>query len=131
MDLSTRYMGLTLKNPLVASASPLNTDIGNLRRLEDAGAGAVVLPSLFEEQIEAEAARQEHLTSVVEESFPEALSYFPESAEYRVGPEQYLDLVARARRGGGHPDHREPERHDRRRLDFLRALDRGGRRQGT
>jgi dihydroorotate dehydrogenase (fumarate) len=96
MDLSTRYMGLQLKNPLVASASPLNTDIGNLRRLEDAGAAAVVLPSLFEEQIEAEAARQEHLTSIVGESFPEALSYFPESAEYRVGPEQYLDLVARA-----------------------------------
>ncbi len=96
IDLSTRYMGLELKNPLVASASPLNTDIGNLRRLEDAGSAAVVLPSLFEEQIEAEAARQEHLTSVVGESFPEALSYFPESAEYRVGPEQYLDLIARA-----------------------------------
>jgi dihydroorotate dehydrogenase (fumarate) len=96
MDLSTRYMRLSLKNPLVASASPLNTDIGNVRRLEDAGAAAIVLPSLFEEQIAEEAARQEHLTSTVEESFPEALSYFPESAEYRVGPEQYLDIVARA-----------------------------------
>lgn len=96
MDLSTRYMGLSLKNPLVASASPLNTDIGNVRRLEDSGAAAIVLPSLFEEQIAEEAARQEHLTSIVEESYAEALSYFPESAEYRVGPEQYLDLIARA-----------------------------------
>ena len=97
MDLATTYMGLTLKSPLIASASPLNTDIGNLKRLEDIGAGAAVLPSLFEEQIEAEAARQDRLTSAVGESFPEALSYFPETAEFRVGPEQYLDLIARAR----------------------------------
>jgi dihydroorotate dehydrogenase (fumarate) len=97
MDLTTTYMGLTLKSPLIASASPLNIDIGNLKRLEDIGAGAAVLPSLFEEQIEAEAARQDRLTSTVGESFPEALSYFPESVEYRVGPEQYLDLIARAR----------------------------------
>ncbi len=97
MDLTTTYMGLTLKSPLIASASPLNTDIGNLKRLEDMGTGAVVLPSLFQEQIEAEAVRQEHLTTMVAESSPEAQSYFPEAAEYRVGPEQYLDLVARAR----------------------------------
>lgn len=97
MDLTTRYMGLALKSPLVASASPLNNDVGNIRRLEDSGAAAVVLPSLFEEQIEAEAARQEHLTGMVGESSPEATSYFPAEAEYAVGPEQYLDLVARAR----------------------------------
>ncbi len=96
MDLTTRYMGLELKNPLVASASPLNTDIGNLRQLEDAGAGAVVLPSLFEEQIQAEAARYDHLTSANAESFAEALSYFPEPADYKVGPHAYLDLVRRA-----------------------------------
>jgi dihydroorotate dehydrogenase (fumarate) len=96
MNLSTEYMGLALKSPLIASASPLNSDIGNLKRLEDAGAGAVVLPSLFEEQLEAEAARHDQLTSTVAESFPEALSYFPETAEFRVGPEQYLDLVQRA-----------------------------------
>jgi dihydroorotate dehydrogenase (fumarate) len=89
-------MGLELRNPLVASASPLNTDVDNIRRLEDVGTGAVVLPSLFEEQIAAEDARQDYLTSVVSESFPEALSYFPEAAEYRVGPDQYLDLVRRA-----------------------------------
>ncbi len=96
MDLTTNYMGLSLKNPLVASASPLNTDIGNIRRLEDAGAAAVVLPSLFEEQIEAEIAHHERLTAFVAESSPEALSYFPEPAAYQFGPHQYLDLIRRA-----------------------------------
>ena len=96
MDLTTRYMGLTLRNPLVASASPLNTDIDNLRRLEDAGAAAVVLPSLFEEQIAADAARYDELTEAPAESFAEALTYFPPSAEYRVGPHAYLELVRRA-----------------------------------
>jgi dihydroorotate dehydrogenase (fumarate) len=96
MDLTTRYMGLDLKNPLVASASPLNADLGNLKRLEDVGAAAVVLPSLFEEQIEAEAARYDHLTGVNAESSSEAQSYFPASADYNVGPRQYLDLVRRA-----------------------------------
>jgi dihydroorotate dehydrogenase (fumarate) len=96
MDLTTRYMGLALKNPLVASASPLNADVGNIRRLEDAGAGAVVLPSLFEEQIRAGAARYDHLTTAPAESFAEALSYFPEPADYQVGPHAYLDLVRRA-----------------------------------
>ena len=96
MTLSSRYMGLTLDCPLVASASPLNTDIGNIRRLEDAGAGAVVLPSLFEEQIEAEAERQDHLVGMGSESSPEASNYFPAASEYRVGPAQYLDLVERA-----------------------------------
>jgi len=95
MDLTTRYMGLPLKNPLIASASPLNADLSNIRRLEDAGAAAVVLPSLFEEQIEAEAHRYDRLTNSHAESFPEALSYFP-SSDYRVGPEQYLDLIQHA-----------------------------------
>jgi dihydroorotate dehydrogenase (fumarate) len=97
MDLATRYMGLTLKNPLVASASPLNTDIGNLRKLEDAGAAAVVLPSVFEEQIEADAARYDEVTALPAESFAEALTYFPDRTDYRVGPHAYLDLVRRAR----------------------------------
>ena len=98
MDLTTRYMGLDLKNPLVASASPLNADLGNLKRLEDVGTAAVVLPSLFEEQIEADAARYDHLTGVNTESSPEAQSYFPAPAEYKVGPRRYLDLVRRASR---------------------------------
>jgi dihydroorotate dehydrogenase (fumarate) len=89
-------MGLDLKNPLVASASPLNADLGNLKRLEDVGTAAVVLPSLFEEQIQADAARYDHLTDVNTESSPEAQSYFPAPADYKVGPRQYLDLVRRA-----------------------------------
>ena len=97
MDLMTRYMGLDLKNPLVASASPLNADVGNIRRLEKAGVAAVVLPSLFEEQIEGEAASYDHLTSANTESSPEALSYFPEPFDYNVGPHAYLDLIRRAR----------------------------------
>src|SRR6516225_6425888 len=86
-----------LKNPLVASASPLTSDLGNLRRLEDCGAAAVVLPSIFEEQIEAEAAEIERLTSFRGESFPEALSYFPATIGYSTGPQCYLENLRRAR----------------------------------
>jgi dihydroorotate dehydrogenase (fumarate) len=96
MDLTTRYMGLELKNPLVASASPLNADLGHLRRLEDAGAAAVILPSLFEEEIAAEAARYDRLTSISAESFPEAQSYFPAPTDGGAGAHAYLDLVRRA-----------------------------------
>jgi dihydroorotate dehydrogenase (fumarate) len=96
VDLTTRYLGLTLKNPLVASASPLNADLGNLRRLEDAGAAAVVLPSLFEEDVEAEATRHDLLTRVSAESVSEARSFFPDVGSPAAGP-QYLDLVRRAR----------------------------------
>jgi dihydroorotate dehydrogenase (fumarate) len=97
MDLTTRYLGLTLKNPLVASASPLTSDLGNLRRLEDCGAAAVVLPSIFEEEIEAEEAEVERLTSFRGESFPEALSYFPAEVNYSIGPQAYLENLRRAR----------------------------------
>jgi len=96
MDLTTRYLGLALANPLVASASPLNADLGNLRRLEDAGAAAVVLPSLFEEDVEAESARHDRLTRAGAESVAEALSFFPEPPPGDAGP-RYLDLVRRAR----------------------------------
>lgn len=77
MDLATRYLGLTLKSPLVASAGPLNAHLDNLVRLQDHGAGAVVLPSVFEEQIVRE---QEIINELIDhgaESFGEALSYFP------------------------------------------------------
>ncbi len=97
MDLRTDYMGMELRNPLVASSSPLTEDISNIRRLEDAGAAAVVMFSLFEEQIRHEEEAMTHLTSYGAESFPEALSYFPEVEEFHVGAEQYLDLVRRAR----------------------------------
>jgi dihydroorotate dehydrogenase (fumarate) len=96
VDLATSYMGLQLKNPLVASASPLNSDLDTIRRLEDYGAAAIVLPSIFEEQIEAEAERFEALASVQAESFPEALTFFPQYGVDEVGPRRYLDVVRRA-----------------------------------
>ena len=97
VDLTTRYLGLTLKNPLVASASPLVEDIGNIRRMEDAGAAAVVLHSLFEEQITLESHDLDrHLTHGAE-SFAEALTYFPDMTEYNLGPEGYLDHLRRAK----------------------------------
>jgi len=97
MDLTTQYLGFKLRTPLVPSASPLCDDLDNLRRMEDAGAGAVVLKSLFEEQLKQESAELDfHLTHGTE-SFAEALSYFPEPKEFRLGPEDYLDLVAQAK----------------------------------
>jgi dihydroorotate dehydrogenase (fumarate) len=93
MDLTTHYMGLQLKNPLVASASPLSADLGNVRHLEDAGAAAIVLPSIFEEQIEADMLR-ETLTAVGLENSPTARGYLPESNQRQ--PQQYLDLIRRA-----------------------------------
>lgn len=97
MDLDTSYLGLALRNPVIASASPLTGDVGAIRQLEDSGAGAVVLPSLFEEQIQREQQLAEMLTSVGAESSPEAGSYFPAGIDYGSGPAGYLDLVARAR----------------------------------
>jgi dihydroorotate dehydrogenase (fumarate) len=95
MDLSTRYMGLQLKNPLVASASPLTGNLDSIRRLEDAGAAAIVLPSLFEEEIEAEEARHNHLTEAHDDSWPEASTNFPVLAEVRQGPHRYLEMLRR------------------------------------
>ncbi len=96
MDLTTRYMGLELRNPLVASASPLSQTVEGVRRLADAGVGAVVLYSLFEEQVRREAEQDALLADAGTESFAESLSYFPESAEEEVGPRRYLSLLARA-----------------------------------
>lgn len=97
MDLRTHYLGLTLRNPIIASASPLTGDIGTLRQLEDAGAGAVVLPSLFEGKIRREECLTAMLTSVGAESSPEDGSYFSAGGEHHAGPDDYLDLIARAR----------------------------------
>lgn len=96
-DLSTSYLGLTLKNPLVASASPLSEDIGNIRRMEDAGAAAVVLHSLFEEQISLESHALDRYLTHGSESFAEALTYFPDMTDYNLGPEGYLDHIRRAK----------------------------------
>ena len=98
MDLTTSYLGLKLRSPLVVSASPLSEDIDNLKRLEDAGAAAIVLYSLFEEQLKQDRLelhqRLEHGT----ESFAEALSYFPEPDEFNLGPEEYLKHIAAAKK---------------------------------
>jgi dihydroorotate dehydrogenase (fumarate) len=96
MDLRTTYMGLELKNPVVASASPLSEKFSNYRRMEDAGAAAVVMFSLFEEQIKHENAAIEHLITSGSESYAESLSYFPEFEDYETGPDEYLNLLRRA-----------------------------------
>jgi dihydroorotate dehydrogenase (fumarate) len=96
-DLTTEYMGLKLRSPLVASSSPLTGDVYGLRQLEDAGAAAVVLPSLFEEQLSWDSMEIDRILETGAESFGEALSYFPELDDYNTGPDSYLDLVARAK----------------------------------
>lgn len=103
MDLTTSYMGLTLKSPLVPSASPLSEDLGNIRRLEDAGAAAIVLFSLFEEQLAMERLALHHHLTHGTESYAEALSYFPEPDEIHVGPEAYLKLIRDAKEAVGIP----------------------------
>lgn len=97
MDLSTTYLGLTLSHPVVPSASPLSQSLDRIRRLEDAGAPAIVMYSLFEEQIEGESHLLDHYLSYGTDSFAEALSYFPEMDSYNVGPGAYLDLIRSAK----------------------------------
>jgi dihydroorotate dehydrogenase (fumarate) len=96
-DLSTTYLGLPLRNPLVASASSLTGRLDSLRRLEDAGASAAVLPSLFEEQIEHDEMAVHQLYELTSERFPEALSLFPEVESYNTGPENYLREIEGAK----------------------------------
>ena len=96
MELATSYMGLALRNPLVASASPLSKTLDGVRRLADGGVGAIVLYSLFEEQLRREAELNARLADAGTESFAESLSYFPAEAEEEPGPRQYLSLLERA-----------------------------------
>ncbi|HSR51547.1 MAG TPA: dihydroorotate dehydrogenase-like protein [Acidobacteriota bacterium] len=95
-DLTTSYMGLELKNPLVASASPLSESVDNYRRLEDAGVSAVVNYSLFEEEITHESYELHHYLTQGTESFAESLSYFPEPDYFKLGPEEYAKHIQRA-----------------------------------
>ena len=94
MDLSTTYMGLKLKNPIVPSSSPLSQSVDNVKKMEDAGAAAVVVYSLFEEQITHESGELDHYLSYGTESYAEALSYFPEPEQFHLTPYQYLDHIA-------------------------------------
>jgi len=97
MNLKTTYMGLKLRTPLVVSASPLSESLDNIKRMEDAGAAAVVLFSLFEEQVRYERYELHRCTTQGTESYPEALSYFPDPQELFVGPEAYLKHIAAAK----------------------------------
>ena len=133
VDLNTTYLGLKLKNPLVISACPLTAEIDQLRRLEQAGAAAAVLPSLFEEQIEHDAEEMGKVHEFHTDSFAESLTYFPEQEDYRTGPEEYLETIAEAKKAVRMPDHRQPQRRQPRRLGPLRQDDarRRGRRPGV
>ena len=97
MDLTTTYMGLKLPCPLVAGASPLSEQTQTIEALTEAGAGAIVMHSVFEEQLQAEAAALGYYLEQGTERFAESLSYFPPMQEYKVGPEAYLDNVAAAK----------------------------------
>ncbi len=98
MDLRTTYLNLQLRTPLVVSAcAPLSEDISNIKRMEDAGASAVVLHSLFEEQLRLERQELHHHMTAGTESFPEALTYFPEPSQFNLGPEEYLKHIRDAK----------------------------------
>jgi dihydroorotate dehydrogenase (fumarate) len=104
MDLSTKYLGIDLPHPIVPSAAqPLTRDVDRVKALADAGAAAVVLHSLFEEQIKVEAANLDHFLSQGTESFAEALTYYPAEESYVLGPDEYLDLVRGAKETAGVP----------------------------
>ena len=102
MDLTTKYLGLTLRSPLVASAGPIARTVQGVEHLADAGVGAIVLPSLFEEQVRREAERDAQLAEAGAESFAESLSYLPDTGG-EGGPRRYLDLVSRATAAVGVP----------------------------
>jgi dihydroorotate dehydrogenase len=94
MNITTTYLGLKLRSPLVPSASaPLTENIDNIKRMEDAGAAAVVLHSIFEEQLRLEEYELHHHLSYGTESFAEALTYFPEPETFHVGAEEYLNML--------------------------------------
>lgn len=97
MDLSTMYLGMRLKNPIVPSSSPLSMSLEGIKRLEESGASAVVMYSLFEEQITRDNQYLDHFLSVHTESYAEALSYFPDLQTYNAGPEDYLNLIRKAK----------------------------------
>jgi dihydroorotate dehydrogenase (fumarate) len=96
-DLRTSYLGITLSNPIVASASPLSESVEHIRQLEDAGVAAIVLPSLFEEQLELESATLDSDLSRGSDAFGESLSYFPDLTDYNLGPQSYLELIQEAK----------------------------------
>lgn len=97
LDLTTTYLGLSCKNPLVASASPLSKKLDRVRQLEDAGAAAIVMYSLFEEQITREIDELDCYLNLATNSYAEALSYFPDLDHYNIGPDGYLEHLRRVK----------------------------------
>src|SRR5512146_2464634 len=95
--LGTKYLGLNLKNPLVASASPICKEIGNVRKLEDCGASAIVLHSLFEEQINIESNELDHFLWSAADVSAEALNYYPDFQNFNIGPDEYLEHIRKAK----------------------------------
>ena len=98
VDLSTTYLGLQLKNPLVASASPLSKKVESVQKMEEAGISAVVMYSLFEEQIIHESRALDHYLNLGTYTYAEALTYFPEMEHYNIGPESYLELIGKLKK---------------------------------
>jgi dihydroorotate dehydrogenase (fumarate) len=103
MDLTTTYLGLKLKNPIVPSASPLSHTLDSMKRMEEAGAAAIVMYSLFEEQIIHETAELDYYLNYGSESFLEARSYFPDVHDYNLGPQEYIELLSKAKKALGIP----------------------------
>src|SRR5215813_1182461 len=103
IDLSTRYLGLRLASPLVASSSPLCESLDSIRAMEDAGVAAVVLHSLFEEQLDVESTHLDRYLTHGGESYAEALDYFPDLTGYNLGPDGYLEHIRKAKEAVGIP----------------------------
>jgi dihydroorotate dehydrogenase (fumarate) len=97
VNITTNYLGMNLKNPIVPSSGPISEDVSKIKALEDAGAAAIVLYSLFEEQIEKDSLELHHRTTYHDESYAEALNYFPEPFDYRLGPEEYLEHIRKSK----------------------------------
>ena len=97
VDLNTSYLGLSLKNPVIASASPISKKLDGFRKLEDAGASAVVMYSLFEEQIVHESLALDHFLNLGTDTYAESLTYFPDLQHYNIGPDEYLELIRKAK----------------------------------
>ena len=97
MELKTSYLGLTLKNPIVVSPAPISKTLDGIKRLADAGAGAIVMQSLFEEQITEESLRLDQFLSYGTNTYGEALSYFPDLEDYNSGPDRYLERIRLAK----------------------------------
>jgi len=96
MNLNTTYLGIPLKNPIVPSASPLSENVDNIRRMADAGASAITMFSIFEEQLRIEAAAMDHYTSAGDNIYAESTSFFPKMDDYQIAPTRYLDIIHRA-----------------------------------